>query len=206
MTVVARVQVQTQVRQGDAPKDYVDNTLWFSTEAAAPTTAFQALTDMISGIWKLNNPPPTWGPFNGRGHQIRAYQMSDTVPRPIIAQTSYTPGLWATISLNPRQIALCLSYYSERNLPRQRGRVYIGPFDTTWAEQERPVANEMAAVLDLGRKLNAGALALSPVWLHGIWSERAGTFYPATDYWCNDIYDTVRRRTPKESTRQRLHP
>jgi hypothetical protein len=43
----------------------------------------------------------------------------------------FTLGAPGGITAVPEQIALCMSYFSVRNLPRQRGRVYLGPFNTT---------------------------------------------------------------------------
>ncbi len=56
--------------------------------------------------------------------------------RPIKA----TAGKVATVGTGPsgpREVALCLSYYSERNLPRFRGRLFIGPWPKDFLE-ERP--------------------------------------------------------------------
>lgn len=203
MADVARIEVVQQVRQNDPPRDFVSNTLWFQTQGAPTTTDFHDLAQAISTLFSKQAAIPAWGMFNGRGITTKVYSMNDPEPRPVQAQVVYTPSFWASGDLTPRQIALCLSFYGDRNIKRQRGRIYVGPLDTLVTGKERPGLATMQAIAALGQGLFQAGTSLGTPWVHGVWSAAGSTFTPASHYWCNDVYDTVRRRVPKETARVR---
>jgi len=209
MSVIARCEIQTIHRAADPPTDYTMNTVYFSTEGAVADADFKELTDALSATWKHGATLGSWGPYDQRSHTVKAYNMADPKPRPARGVTTYVAGFPTSGTIDPRQIALCLSYYSGRNLPRQRGRIYVGPFDDGWTggEKERPGASQMNSILDLGARLYNTGTALSPGWTHIVFSTHTPTTPLAvTDYWVNDVWDVHRSRSPKESTRVRLHP
>jgi hypothetical protein len=58
----------------------------------------------------------------------------------------------------PEEVALCASYYSARNVARQRGRLYIGPFNTSalggpTTVTSRPTPNLIAAIAAAAKDL-----------------------------------------------------
>lgn len=193
------VQVITTVKQGDVPRDQTSNTYHVNSGSTSLTTAnWQALTDAFKTILTGSS---TWSTQNsGRGIKIIAYAQSDPKPRPEKAVTTYTPVTWATAALGPREVALCVSMYSGRNLPRQRGRVFLGPFLVT-DMAERPSATLMNNCQNFVAALNAAIIALSPSWNLCIYSRTTGAYQGLTNTWVNDEWDTQRRRGLRETTR-----
>lgn len=140
--------------------------------------------------------------------EIRIYDLAEAEPRqPTMYDAAVTPG--ATVAL-PTEVACCVSYYAERNIPGQRGRVYIGPLST-----------ETGVDTDLGRglrpadafvnTLNAAAGRLAAYNIVGanlvdwvVYSRRAGDAggaRPITGGWVDNAYDTQRRRGTAPTTR-----
>jgi hypothetical protein len=128
--------------------------------------------------------------------QCRLYDMADAKPREPIAQANIdmpaagTPG--------PGEVALCLSFYAQRNLPRQRGRIYTGPFRGASTSGPRP-----GTVLNDAMALGAALMGLSSG--TGDWqvfSPTTNTYRDVTNYWVDDAWDTVRSRGWPASGRQ----
>jgi hypothetical protein len=202
--LLARVQIITHARPDDVPADYTSNTVYFVTAGTPVTADFQNLADAVSTMWKRDGQlDSTWGPFPQRSHEVRVYSMADPSPRPIRGHKTYTAQFPEVGDLAARQLAIVLSYYSDRNLPRQRGRIYIGPMSFgNFNPKERLSPNTMAIILDLGRKLQAVGVGLTPSWAHAVHSSREPTVERAVNhYWVDDVWDSQRRRDPKPSTR-----
>jgi hypothetical protein len=87
---------------------------------------------------------------------VNTYVLGQPKPRkPLTAHfTIPTP---ITESSLPEEVALCLSFYAEKNAPRQRGRIYIGPFNTaalaTSSGPARPSEELMQAIVFAGAYL-----------------------------------------------------
>jgi len=130
---------------------------------------------------------------------VRAYDVEGTKPVYAAATAVRNPGA-TTDFAGPRELALCLSFYSERNVPRKRGRVYtpyglilgfdgIGP---------RPSASAQAKVLALGpifKDLGGANVDWS------VWSKSANGASAVTHYYVDDEWDVQRRRGLRPSTR-----
>jgi hypothetical protein len=126
---------------------------------------------------------------------VRFYDLADDEPRPIKGQ-SIKPAVGGG-SPGPREVALCLSFYSERNLPRSRGRLYIGPWATT-VMQERPDAGTRDIVAELVPGLT-GLGGVDVDWC--IYSRVDDELKPVTDWWVDDSWDTQRRRGHEPTAR-----
>jgi hypothetical protein len=107
------------------------------------------------------------------------------------------------VSAAPREIALCLSYYSTYNRPRTRGRLYIPKECIIAGLNVRPSAAQMGDVLNAWG--NALFTNLPPAMNGIVWSKRDGKAYGITDLWVDDEWDTVRSRGGKTTTRQTKH-
>jgi hypothetical protein len=201
----AHVEIRQTVRQSDNPRDFCVNNIYFSG-GQSTTPAWQDLTDRVSAAFSVQASAPTWGPWNGRGFQVKAYDLADIKPRPIKAMTTFTPGIWANGALAPRQLCIVLSYYADRNLPSTRGHIFLGPWELGQTTQERVNSATMNQALDLGKKLYGLAALGSFAWLHSVHSQKKGTTLPTAHYYVNDVYDTQRRRVPKEASRVRYDP
>lgn len=137
----------------------------------------------------------------------RIYDLADPEPReptlvPAVAQPS---GLGEAY---PFEVAACLSFYGGRNLPRRRGRVYLGPLTTACADTQRsngepgPSAAFRTAILD-GAEAMAAAVRSAGGDGAAAWCVYSPTtdaeggdvlHHNVTDAWVDDAFDTQRRR------------
>jgi len=128
---------------------------------------------------------------------IKIYDATKAPPSYPLATSSNLTGF--IVSALPREVSVCLSYYSARNIPRQRGRLYIPAKFVGGSLGIRPSAPQMTTVLDWGamlfKSLPSGCI---PV----VWSRLMKADYAITNYWCDDEWDTVRSRGMKATTRQ----
>lgn len=166
-------------------KDAIVNTLYFNVSGPdVDGPNYQSLVDDLYAIWSTK----PWAA--GRILEIRAYNMDDPAtklnPRPVRARKRGTaPG---TIANGPPQIALCLSYYADRNLPRQRGRLYLGPWN---APQRGASTSQVDAVMTMPGAL-AGLGGLNVDW--SLWSPTTQTHTRINHAWCDDSWDVHRSR------------
>jgi hypothetical protein len=139
--------------------------------------------------------------------QIRVYDLADPMPREpevFLWTLGGTGG-----SPLPRELAICLSFYADRNLRRQRGRVYLGPINTSAIGN---TGNDMTVEVAARNTIRDAAITLmnaTPTWC--VWSEArqaevvpgGGNFgaQPVTAGWVDDAVDIQRRRGLKTSTR-----
>lgn len=129
---------------------------------------------------------------------IKVYDVEKAPPSYPLATASQT-GTPYTAS-TPREIALCLSYYSSNNIPRQRGRMYIPYLLLTGSLGGRPTPTQITEVLTVwGNALfkNVGPTA-TPI----VWSKFNKAGYPITNLWVDDEWDIQRSRGGKPTTRQ----
>jgi hypothetical protein len=133
---------------------------------------------------------------------IRVYDLADAMPREAQVFSLTLPAAGGSVNL-PNEVAACCSFYADRNLKRQRGRIYLGPLHTGAIEAD-------AAGPDM--RLNAGlidALADVSLALSGnstvnwcVWSEADGVARPVTNGWVDNAVDIQRRRGAKSTARQ----
>ena len=91
----------------------------------------------------------------------------------------------------PGEVALCLSFYSERNVPRQRGRVYLPVAHRSSSLGANPGLAILTDAVALGQQL-AAAGGVNVDW--SIFSTRDQQARKVTDVWVDDEWDTVRSR------------
>lgn len=125
----------------------------------------------------------------------KIYRMGGTPPNYPEASAKVTVGSGG--EPGPREVALCLSYYAGQNVPRRRGRMYIGPYGKA-AMGERPYE---ALATQLGT-LAQGLADLGGVnvqWVQH--SPTTGEFHNVTNWWVDDEWDTRRSRGLRAATR-----
>lgn len=164
----------------DLPKDSITNTLYFQWDSFTIVDVQNAVDDLYAIYAAL-----TW--CTGSRLEIRAYDMDDAEPRPIIAQK--TGQVAGTLNWGNREPAVCLSYYAERNLPRQRGRIYCGPFSS--GNQDARPTNVQTPVLNLGKAL-AGLGGENVSWR--VHSVKDNDFLHIRNIWVDNSWDVVRKR------------
>jgi hypothetical protein len=187
-----RAQVITK-RATHLAIDHIVNTVYFDdfNLPGGNGTDWQAMADDVRGVFNARNFLPV-----GYGTEVKVYDMADAEPRPIKATAPWALATSSGFSSEaPREVALCLSYYSERNLPRFRGRLYIGPF---YGAALRPTTVFIDAVKAIATGLqNVGSVDVD--W--GLWSPTRNAFSKITNGWVDDEWDTVRSRGLKATLR-----
>src|SRR4051794_21125091 len=102
-------------------------------------------------------------------------------------------------SQGPREIALCLSYYSERNQPSRRGRIYLPIcLYTNHSYGRRPQPSQIAQVVGMGAAFS-GLGGADVDWV--AYSPTTGDHWDVSHVWCDDEWDVQRRRGLRASTR-----
>lgn len=177
----------------DPARDQIVNTFYLDTDLDPLTgTHPEGLIADAVDVFLGNM---SYGPGIDRLHG-RIYKMSDPEPRLPISE-KITPFTASTAAGAPREVALCLSYFADRNTPRRRGRMYMGPFR----------ASEMALRPGLALRQQLQALANGISGLGGAnvqwvqYSPTTGEFHNVTDYWIDDEWDTMRSRGLRATTR-----
>lgn len=173
------------------PKDDVVNTLHFLTNAALGDAD---QLDLVNDVANAFDAMTTLG---ARGFHVKLYDIADTKPRPILEEKIIAPT-GAMNSTGNRDVACCLSFYSGRNLPRQRGRIYVGPFPAADAGALIPGAPVRAELAQLASDLGAAGPA-NCQW--AIYSTMDTIARGVTNYWVDHEWDTQRRRGRKASAR-----
>ena len=140
--------------------------------------------DLATAMWQYYN-------ANSRQVNVKIYDAQGTVPVLPVGNVTKGSGL-APPSGIPREVAMCLSYYSGQNQPGKRGRLYV-PVCATGLDalSGRPSNFFRDKTLALGGLLkDAGGTDVD--W--GVFSRRDNQFRPTTNYWVDDEWDTMRSR------------
>lgn len=141
------------------------------------------------------------GTYLGEG-EYRCYDLADPEPRePTVLTHGWTPGS-STVPL-PFEVASCASFYSFRNIPRQRGRVYLGPLAGNASVSDTirgpiPSAPFRTAVADAMEAM-ANDASNSVRW--AVYSPTDGIARQITAGWVDDAWDTQRSRGPEPTAR-----
>jgi hypothetical protein len=141
----------------------------------------------------------TWADGSGQIN-VKAYDAQGTKPVYPAGDATVNPG-GSSITGGPRETAVCLSYYSGRNVPRQRGRLYIpwsliqiqGTLTSTRPNEitRNRVAQLVPVLADLG--------GVDVDWV--VYSPTDDVARPVSNWWVDDEWDTVRSRGLRPTTR-----
>jgi hypothetical protein len=131
--------------------------------------------------------------------QVRIYDLAQAEPREADVH-QWSLGAAGTMGQLPNECACVASFYGDRNLPRSRGRIYVGPL----------AAN--AGIADGGdvrvapglRTAIANACQTMAAYVLPQWVQRStvnGALHVVTAGWVDNAFDTQRRRGQKATTR-----
>lgn len=181
------------------PRDSLVNVVYFDRVdvPGGPAVDWQALADDISRVFQTG--------WSGATCEVIAklYDMGDAHPRPVKATSIKGSGLHPASPM-PREISLCLSFYAGRNLPRQRGRIYlpcaVGIGSGSLAA--RPSTVVLNKALALATTSNQSLPDIGGVDVkHVVYSPTDATARQVTNYYVDDEWDTQRRRGLRATTR-----
>lgn len=177
---LVRIIISTRDSVSTAERDAVVNTLYFNVTQVLDPPDYQSLVNDLMARWRVKG----WG--TGRYIDIRAYNMEDATPRPIKAEAQAQAT--GTRVVGVPQVALALSYYADRNLPRSRGRIFLGPWSTADA---RPSTVQMNQALGLATDLwDLGGVDVD--W--SLWSPTTQQHTRINHVWVDNSWDIIRSR------------
>src|SRR5213079_107325 len=119
-------------------------------------------------------------------------------PKPNYPLVTATHGTGFKNSTLPRELALCLSYYSGRNIPRFRGRLYIPAPMVGGTMNVRPTSTQMTDTLAWANALGK-SLPSNTFW--SVYSRKDNQSYPITNTFVDDEWDVMRSRGLRAVTR-----
>jgi hypothetical protein len=140
------------------------------------------------------------------GAEYRIYDLGQAPPRERATLPAAFPGPVNAQGL-PTEVAVCLSFFAGRNLPRSRGRIYIGPLNvaaSTTQGDGRPTPQLIGSIAD--RASNVARTTENVTWVmvtkggFPVQKEPAGAKV-ITAGWVDNAYDTQRRRGLAPQTR-----
>lgn len=183
-------------------RDAIVNTLHFNGVGTFLGLTETPATDLANDLADIyaNLPGMATRP---RQIDVKLYDLDDDMPRPLKAHVQRNVGL-APSALQAREVALCFSYYAGRNLPRNRGRIYLFPdvIATNPATGTRPSQNMMNAAIALHQQF-ADLGGTDVEW--SVFSRADNQHKKVTDSYVDDEWDTVRSRGLRPTTRVTAH-
>jgi hypothetical protein len=205
---IVRAMVCLQNQSGQS-RDQVVNTFHFHC-ATLDDAAVTALTAKIVNFYNTGHASSTTvasliSPAIARtptATQIKYYDLGDGKPRQVHADTFFLGSAGSTTGM-PNEVAACLSYYSNRNVRRQRGRIFIGPLGTGvngWNDRDSYIVVSNRQVITSAAEALAENVSDGRVW--GVYSPTAQLlYYPMTNGWVDETFDTIRKRGVRPTAR-----
>lgn len=201
--VLAQVAINAA---SEMPEDRMVNTFWFQTNSEPDGT------DIAAALFTHYSSIDTYMSSNAvsaTGHTIKMYNQDLPEPRaPFWESVFGLPNLSGAAAL-PAEVAVCSSFQADavsgENQQRRRGRVYLGGWGVTANTTDgRPAPVVQTAVANaaaqLSNDINAIGTGLDQVlWI--VYSRVGGTFAKVTNGWCDNAWDTQRRRGIAPSAR-----
>jgi hypothetical protein len=193
---MAKVRLQVAARHvNNLARDNVVNVVHLDTDpeqVGAVGTDYGALAQDCAALFAAGRNYPS----QVKDVTVTAYDLGDALPRPPRATRTVVPAS-RTGTDGPRELAVCLSFYGERNLPRTRGRLYLGPWSTSGL-LDRPELAIRQWCLGIGAGLkNLGGVDVD--WV--IFSPTTNTYTKVKNYWVDDEWDVQRRRGYRATAR-----
>lgn len=177
---VWRLQLSWQV-DTVAPRDQMVITPHFDDHGVTtdPQNLCEDLVAAVNGI-KLHAGELRCKAYDAQG-SVPVYPQGDFVVNKGLTST------WST----PREMAVCLSFYATRNIPRHRGRLYIPAwFAGASTAQQRPTLPlvNMGALADAFQQLGGPDVDWA------VYSRKDDRAYPVTNWWVDNEWDVMRSR------------
>lgn len=182
------------------PDDRFINTLHFSSSTIAQSWSDFAdeIGDDLVDLWKALDIYPTQGEGALTGAvEVRLYNPADAKPREPKIYTG--TATWSSGPAGPGEVALCLSFRGARNLPRHRGRIFLGPLRNGYTGAYRPISDLQDQLVTLAQGLSDLG---SPAVDWQVVSRVGGTRERVQHVWIDNEWDTQRRRGALPTTRR----
>lgn len=217
--------VVTIPKKSGIPRDAVENTFAFATDAPADAAAATAITTQLNDFYGASHGAfgsvSSWladsvdasGTWEAMYYDISGH-LGGTAHGSPFGSGLITPGTIGTDSL-PSELAACLSFRSNygtdvefggggatRPRARDRGRVFIGPIkkgaveDSSTTQEGRIIGGLCQSIVSA-----ADALKGDATYTWSVWSRKDATLKPVTVVWCDNAWDIQRRRGADATSR-----
>ncbi len=199
-------------RASALPEDRVINSftfIWDSTNLDKVTRG-EAIRDALDDFYFLN----TAGGSSIRAYlantlkslSYRVYDSNDAQPRPALVLPSLDFTVPPAGNPLPAEVAVVASFFASRNLPRNRGRVFRGPWSQLASNapavgdfDTRPATLLITTIAQAMKRLRDHPLLVDIPWsVHSVADSAAKGI---TAGWVDNAFDTQRRRGAKATSR-----
>lgn len=193
----------------DLPEDRYVNTFHFVQEAGGIGRTREQFADLITSVlgtfYQSNE---QWLSSTALGTaprtcEVRVYDPDQAAPREPDINTFVVST--AAHGL-PNEVSQVISFYSERNIPRRRGRIYFGPLAVEAQELGAGAVGDRRPDPTFYTGLATAAAAIRDFADDEfVWCVKSvvavDTYRPVTAGWVDNAFDTQRRRGLVASTR-----
>lgn len=128
--------------------------------------------------------------------KIKVYDAQKAPPSYPLAEATNGTGFVAYGI--PREVALCLSYYSTWNRKSYRGRLYLPQKWVGGSIAERPTGTQQSNALAF-KTTFGGGLPAGHNWV--VYSKKLGQSFGVNNVWVDDEWDTMRTRGMRGTSR-----
>lgn len=203
-----RLQVVYPYSSG-LPEDVSTTSLAF---VRPPGDTLEAFGDDVSVLWRTDfldfpvSGQPLGSYFSNKfdlSVRYKFYDLSLPAPRFPYEVAGSLPAALAGEAL-PTEVALVCSLVAGQSTPRQRGRIYVGPFQQNLNEDGRPLTQfvtGLAAAMDNFRLAVQGSLSGRELCVLSQVDEELNI---VTGGWVDNSFDTQRRRGQASTSRTRF--
>lgn len=140
-----------------------------------------------------------WPPSSTNAFTIKAYDATHAPPNYPLAvaeNAGTTPN-----TPHPREVALCLSYYTGFNRPRYRGRLYLPAKWLGGGLAARPSDLQMTVAIEFATNVLTANLPAGHNWV--VWSQVEKKSQGGVNHvWVDDEWDTMRSRGTRATQRK----
>lgn len=187
------------------PEDRFVNTLHFDSPASTLPLAMADIGPEINLFWNTPGAGDNLGKampvFVSRTVVTKAYDMGTLAPR-VPLESTFTIGTPIVATALPEEVAVVASFHGDPPVTgRRRGRIYLGPLSayaqtsSSATEPVRVIAAYSALVVARMEDLATAAIGWS------VYSPTTSQLIPVTAGFCDNAFDTQRRRGPESSSR-----
>ena len=196
---------QVTLRTADAiPANFITNQFALTGEVTSPTDAAAVVT-ALGVFYEAMRLDILGTGLAQNNHIVKLYDLPGLTPNyPFYEGTFNFASTFGTPSL-PSEVALCLSFQGARVAgqfqARRRGRIFIGPIQTTVSSAGRPDSPSRTTIVDAAEGLYDDLDLIASAGSWAVWSTVTATAIPLVDCWVDDAFDTQRSRGVAPSTR-----
>jgi hypothetical protein len=198
---IYKVQVVFQGNSNLPEDQFVNNWYFRNDEIGTPEGPIKAVLDAFyTGVTPAGQNVGNYiSPHVNRAFLYKIYDLGLPPPRPpvVVPANVLAPQTGAGL---PGEVAIVSSFFAGTNVPRKRGRHYIGPLSVVTSDagaSPRPSSGVLTAIAD--RAKNVAQTTQNVTWVQV--SQVAGIASVVTAGWVDNAYDTQRRRGNAPSTR-----